>query len=111
MNDAERLCRDPAMRCVVGNRAIRGAAASASQMGRFRDGMADPTEEPRCTRRFARQWIDAAHQRHPPQIVVLDMDSSESPTYGEQEGSAYNGASCGQATFTALMVGMGCWSR
>jgi hypothetical protein len=22
---------------------------------------------------------------------VLDMDSSESPTYGEQEGSAYNG--------------------
>jgi hypothetical protein len=23
--------------------------------------------------------------------VVLDMDSSESPTYGEQEGSAYNG--------------------
>jgi hypothetical protein len=54
VNDAERLCRDPAMRCVVGNRAIRGAAASASQMGRFRDGMADPTEEPRSTRRFAR---------------------------------------------------------
>jgi hypothetical protein len=24
-------------------------------------------------------------------IVVLDMDSSENPTYGEQEGSAYNG--------------------
>jgi hypothetical protein len=62
------------------------------------------------------QWIDAAHQRHPPQIVVLDMDSSESPTYGEQEGGACNGhfvstchgASCGQATFTALMIGMGC---
>src|SRR6516164_4308900 len=27
----------------------------------------------------------------PPKIIVLDMDSSESPTYGEQEGSAYNG--------------------
>jgi hypothetical protein len=26
-----------------------------------------------------------------PQAIVLDMDSSESPTYGEQEGSAYNG--------------------
>jgi hypothetical protein len=24
-------------------------------------------------------------------MIVLDMDSSESPTYGEQEGSAYNG--------------------
>jgi hypothetical protein len=31
----ERLCRDPAMRWVVGNRAITGYAASASQMGRF----------------------------------------------------------------------------
>jgi hypothetical protein len=24
-------------------------------------------------------------------MIVLDMDSSESPTYGDQEGSAYNG--------------------
>jgi hypothetical protein len=37
------------------------------------------------------QWISKAHQRRPLRIVVLDMDSSESPTYGEQEGSAYNG--------------------
>jgi Transposase DDE domain group 1 len=35
VNDAERLCRDPAMRWVVGDRAIEGTAASASQMGRF----------------------------------------------------------------------------
>jgi hypothetical protein len=35
VNDAELLCRDPAMRCVVGDRAITGPAASASQMGRF----------------------------------------------------------------------------
>jgi hypothetical protein len=31
------------------------------------------------------------HQWRPPKIIVLDMDSSESPTYGKQEGSAYNG--------------------
>jgi hypothetical protein len=36
-------------------------------------------------------WIDKVQQRRPPRIIVLDMDSSESPTYGEQEGSAYNG--------------------
>jgi hypothetical protein len=24
-------------------------------------------------------------------VVVLDIDSSESPTHGEQEGAAYNG--------------------
>ena len=35
VNDAGRLCRDPAMRWVVGDRAITGFAASASQMGRF----------------------------------------------------------------------------
>ena len=35
VNDADRLCRDPAMRCVVGDRAITRSAASASQMGRF----------------------------------------------------------------------------
>jgi hypothetical protein len=31
----DRLCRDPAMRCVVGDRAITGPATSARQMGRF----------------------------------------------------------------------------
>src|SRR6185312_11719351 len=35
VNDADRLCREPAMRWVVGDRAISGFAASASQMGRF----------------------------------------------------------------------------
>ena len=33
----------------------------------------------------------AVHKRRHPRVVVLDMDSSESPTYGAQEGSAYNG--------------------
>src|ERR1044072_7165547 len=35
VNDADRLCHDPAMCWVVGDRAIYGSAASASQMGRF----------------------------------------------------------------------------
>src|SRR3954463_12440350 len=35
VNDAERLCRDPAIRWVVGDRAPMDQAASASQMGRF----------------------------------------------------------------------------
>ena len=36
VNNAERLCRNPAIRWVVGGRAPMGQAASASQMGRFR---------------------------------------------------------------------------
>src|ERR1700738_5264188 len=35
VNDADRLCRDPTMRWVVGGAAPMGRAASASQMGRF----------------------------------------------------------------------------
>jgi len=35
VNDAERLCRDPAMRWIVGDRAVHGTAASAGEMGRF----------------------------------------------------------------------------
>src|SRR4051794_41321533 len=35
VNDAERLCRDPAMRWGVGDRAIGGSAASATQTGRL----------------------------------------------------------------------------
>jgi hypothetical protein len=31
------------------------------------------------------------HSGRPPNGIVLDMDSSVSPTYGDQEGTAYNG--------------------
>lgn len=34
-------------------------------------------------------WGDG--DRNPPKDMVLDMDSSVSPTYGDQEGTAYNG--------------------
>ena len=37
------------------------------------------------------RWIDKVHQGQPPKELILDMDSSVSETYGEQEGTAYNG--------------------
>ena len=36
-------------------------------------------------------WIDRLRERKPIHEIILDMDSSVSETYGEQEGSAYNG--------------------
>ena len=36
-------------------------------------------------------WIDRVHDCHPPTEIILDMDSSVSPTHGDQEGTAYNG--------------------
>jgi hypothetical protein len=91
VNDAERLCRDPAMRWVVGGRAPMGQAASASQMGRFETEWLTRPENFAALADLPGQWLDKVRRRRSPRIVVLDMDSSESPTYGEQEGSAYNG--------------------
>src|SRR5689334_23954073 len=80
VNDAERLCRDPAMRWVVGDRAIAGSAASASQMGRFETKWLSRPENLAALTALPGQWIDKVQQRKPPRIIVLDMDSSESPT-------------------------------
>jgi len=65
VNDAQRLRHDPAMRWIVGGKAASGAAASPSQMGRFET-----------------RWLRG---------ILLDMDSSVSPTHGEQENSVWNG--------------------
>ena len=91
VNDAERLCRDPAMRWVVGDRAISGSAASASQMGRFETKWLSRSENLTVLADLPGQWIDKVRRRRGPKTIILDMDSSESPTYGEQKGSAYNG--------------------
>ncbi len=91
VNDAERLRRDPAMRWVVGDRAIREAAASASPMGRFETEWLTRPENLAALADLPGRWIDTVHARRPPRIVVLDMDSSESPTHGDQEGSSWNG--------------------
>jgi Transposase DDE domain group 1 len=91
VNDAERLCRDPAMRWVVGDQAITGSAASASQMGRFETKWLSRPENLAALADLPGQWIDKVHRQRPPKVIFLDMDSSESPTYGAQEGGAYNG--------------------
>jgi Transposase DDE domain group 1 len=91
VNDADRLCRDPAMRWVVGDRAITGYGASASQMGRFETKWLCRSENLAALADLPGQWIDKVHERRAPKMIVLDMDSSESPTYGAQESSAYNG--------------------
>ena len=91
VNDAECLRHDPAMRWIVGGKAASGAAASPSQMGRFETRWLTVEKNLSALADLCGQWIDRVHGRRPPKGIVLDMDSSESPTHGEQEGSAYNG--------------------
>jgi hypothetical protein len=80
VNDADRLSRDPAMRWVVGEGAITGGAASASQMGCFETKWLSRPENFAALADLPGQWINKVHRRRPPKTIVLDMDSSESPT-------------------------------
>jgi hypothetical protein len=91
VNDAERLRHDPVMRWIVGGKAAQGAAASPSQMGRFETKWLAGGKNLSALADLPGQWIDRVHARRPPRGIVLDMDSSVSPTHGEQEMSIWNG--------------------
>jgi len=90
-NDAERLCVDPAMREVAGGRATKRTAASTSLMGRSETELLTQPQNLELLMELPGVWVDTVHQRRPMKKIVLNMDSSVSPTYGNQEGSAYNG--------------------
>ncbi len=91
VNDAARLARDPAMRAIVSREGLDRPAASTSQMGRFEtEWLASDTNLAALTD-LSGAWIDGVHERKPPDGIILDLDSSESPTFGQQEGSAWNG--------------------
>jgi hypothetical protein len=90
VNDADRLARDPAMRFVVGGAAADKQAASASQMGRFETELLASDINASSLAALNGRWIDRA-RNNGTRKIILDMDSSVSPTHGQQEGTAYNG--------------------
>jgi hypothetical protein len=91
VNDAERLCVDPALRTVVGGRAKNATAASTSEMARFETDTLGTKENLKHLMDLSGQWIDQSHRHRKLTKLILDMDSSVSETYGHQEGTAYNG--------------------
>ena len=60
-------------------------------MGRFETELLASDENFAALTDLSGVWIDKVHDRRPPKMIILDMDSSVSPTHGEQEGTAYNG--------------------
>ena len=90
-NDADRLAQDPAMRVVVGWQGSERKAASTSEIGRFETETLTEEKNLNGLAQMNSQWVAGAmaHTQH--RRVILDMDSSESPVHGQQEGAAYNG--------------------
>jgi hypothetical protein len=79
------------MRQLVGIAGTQWLGASTSEMSRFETELLAREENVQGLRDTLGLWIDRVHRRTGLKELILDMDSSESPTYGNQEGSAYNG--------------------
>jgi len=88
VNDAHRLSVDPVMRAVTGK---KKNAASTNTMGRFETEILALKENLDGLSGINGRWIQKAMEKTPHNRIILDMDSSESPVHGEQEGSAYKG--------------------
>jgi hypothetical protein len=90
-NDADRLSQDPAMRVVVGWKGSDRKAASTSEMSRFETELLTQKDNPEALEQLNVAWVKSALANTTHKRVILDIDSSESPVHGQQEGAVYNG--------------------
>jgi hypothetical protein len=79
------------MRAVIGRRAIDRTAASSGTVSRFETDILTQEQNIDALASLNSAWVSKAVSRSLAKKVILDIDSSESPVYGSQEGSAYNG--------------------
>jgi len=86
VNDQEALSRDPAMRAVIGRRALEGNAASSATVSRFETEILASEDNLEALAAINDAWVARAIRVTKGKKVILDMDSSESPVHGNQEG-------------------------
>ena len=124
-----RVSADPTFRLIGSKRNWDRGGALTSRLQSFETEMLASEENLLGLMAVNRELVAQAETQDDSERVVLDMDSTESPVHGQQEGSAYNGhfesvcyhplllfnqhgdclaASCVQATCTALRTGRSC---
>src|SRR5215469_14180375 len=132
VNDAERLSQDPAFRLIGSEKIWERGAALTSRLQSFETELLTQDENLAGLAAINRELIANAEAVDAPHRVVLNMDSTEIPVYGEQEQSAYNGhfestcfhplllfnregdcleAKSGLATSTVPRAGRNCYCR
>ena len=91
VNDASRLAHDPTFRLIGSKKILERGAALTSRLQSFETGVLTREDNLAGLAALNRDLIAKAEAIDSPRRVVLDMDSTEIPVYGEQEQSSYNG--------------------
>ena len=91
VNDAERLSQDPAFRLIGSEKVLERGAALTSRAQSFETELLTQAENLAGLAALNRELVAKGEAIDSRRRVVLDMDSTESPVYGHQEQSAYNG--------------------
>jgi hypothetical protein len=91
VNDAARLSQDPTFRLIGSKKILERGAALTSRLQSFETGVLTQADNLAGLAALNRDLIAKAEAIDSPRRVVLDMDCTEIPVYGEQEQSSYNG--------------------
>jgi len=91
VNDAERVSADPAFRLIGSEKIWDRGAALTSRLQSFETELLAQEDNLAGLGAISRELIAKAEVMEATQRVVLDIDSTEIPVYGQQENSAYNG--------------------
>jgi Transposase DDE domain group 1 len=91
VNDAERLSQDPTFRLIGSAKIWERGAALTSRLQSFETEMLTEEENFAGLARINRELIGRVEAVDSPRRVVLDMDSTEIPVYGQQKHSVDNG--------------------
>jgi hypothetical protein len=91
LNDAARLSTDPTFRLIASPQRWDRRPALTSTLHWFETELLTRDENLVGLMAVNRDVIGQAETLDRSDRIVLDMDSSESPGHGQQEGGAYNG--------------------
>jgi len=91
VNDAERLSHDPTFRLIGSEQIWERGAALTSRVHSFETELLARDENLAGLAALNRELMARVEAMESSRRVVLDIDSTEIPVYGQQEQSAYNG--------------------
>ena len=91
LNDAVQVSADPTFRLLGSKKNWDRGGALTSRLQSFEAELLASKENLLGLMRVNRELVAQAETENDSGRVVLDMDSTESPVHGQQEGSAYNG--------------------